>query len=1033
MPVKNHLIVGIGGTGGQVICELRKIIYEEYRSHQTPRDEKHPKYSLDSKDLNIGYLYVDTSTSMMNGGDMWTTLGEDVDIANRSKVKIGSDTNMIDDILNNPMKYPNITPWIGDGKVLRDFARIGAGTKAAGGQIRGMGRRDVAFNKDVFLKQLKTNVQDITKNNKDVCFHVCCGIAGGTGSGTLIDIIAQIRSTYPPSEGCSYTILLYLYLPENPPLAGRDVDGRYHANAYAALVELNALALNWYIPYNIARDGYHQPERLSKPDNWFKGAYIFENTNENGNVLNVETEVPRLVADFIFQKNIATPSTSLIERIERIENYENDVLNLAEKTNIGSQSFEKSCRFLVFGQKRIVVPIDEIREHLTYSQMEACILQMWYNNWQDGRGYLAEKRNLNLDEELTKNNIDEAWHITSEHLELQKTIISNSTERWQFIRNHWQNISTHFKDLVQKEARTVWLDKLDGLNQEHFEQNFRNVGVNKFYKNKAEGKDKIDLANEIVRVHIEKDIFTKFGGGANSESLSSIFDIKRALEKKQADLLERRSNADDKIAKNVTKEKDALTKLKEIREEFNKIGPATDFVISSKRVRVLESYVQYSNELYIARTLQVACAFSKILIDEVRNQLAVLQQEINKLNTELGTLYNRVLDKKATTCQNEVEAEKNKKAIVRLYQPEEIRTLSSTLYRMPTIQTTYSSNIRKNIVEFKKTFRELNFNFDNFLKINDTQLSGIEGNFKDYAELRSLVENLNPDIITKLQELFRADKDKLKRFIKDMLDNAKYYTVFNPKHRFVNQKERWIIRMPNYDEYKNDPNHPIHELTNLFKDGTQIELDFFDAGNKINEITIFSFAMQFPLRSIEKVSILKTKYDNYMAAHHSMGEHVLIHSEDFKEPLPPLFDPTEDTIAQQTTKMREAAIADILLGKALGLIKEKKDNNGYDKQAFGKIDVIGDFEIVFFMDKRLSEAYKNLSIEQCKQLNEAVISKLKEPIYQNLNEKLKLVNSLTELLKFIRDVEKAGNDQDPDYLKYKNAGLPIIINLKKDA
>lgn len=30
----NHLIIGLGGTGGKVIRELRKRIYEEFRSNE---------------------------------------------------------------------------------------------------------------------------------------------------------------------------------------------------------------------------------------------------------------------------------------------------------------------------------------------------------------------------------------------------------------------------------------------------------------------------------------------------------------------------------------------------------------------------------------------------------------------------------------------------------------------------------------------------------------------------------------------------------------------------------------------------------------------------------------------------------------------------------------------------------------------------------------------------------------------------------------------------------------------------------------
>ena len=50
--MENHLIIGLGGTGGKVIRSLRKTIYQEFRN--TPPEQ-----------VNIQYLYVDSDTAMM--------------------------------------------------------------------------------------------------------------------------------------------------------------------------------------------------------------------------------------------------------------------------------------------------------------------------------------------------------------------------------------------------------------------------------------------------------------------------------------------------------------------------------------------------------------------------------------------------------------------------------------------------------------------------------------------------------------------------------------------------------------------------------------------------------------------------------------------------------------------------------------------------------------------------------------------------------------------------------------------------------
>ena len=43
----NHILVGVGGTGGKVLKAIRKRIYQEF-----PNDEERDK-------LSIGFVYVD--------------------------------------------------------------------------------------------------------------------------------------------------------------------------------------------------------------------------------------------------------------------------------------------------------------------------------------------------------------------------------------------------------------------------------------------------------------------------------------------------------------------------------------------------------------------------------------------------------------------------------------------------------------------------------------------------------------------------------------------------------------------------------------------------------------------------------------------------------------------------------------------------------------------------------------------------------------------------------------------------------------
>ena len=47
--MENHLLIGLGGTGGRVLAAFRKLMYESFNGEVKP------------KDLWLDYLYVDSS------------------------------------------------------------------------------------------------------------------------------------------------------------------------------------------------------------------------------------------------------------------------------------------------------------------------------------------------------------------------------------------------------------------------------------------------------------------------------------------------------------------------------------------------------------------------------------------------------------------------------------------------------------------------------------------------------------------------------------------------------------------------------------------------------------------------------------------------------------------------------------------------------------------------------------------------------------------------------------------------------------
>src|SRR5260370_2397438 len=72
----NHLIIGLGGTGGKIIRAYRKTIFQEFRKEEPDG-------------ANVGYFYLDSSSEMMSIDDpSWKILGTSVQLDKKSQLLI---------------------------------------------------------------------------------------------------------------------------------------------------------------------------------------------------------------------------------------------------------------------------------------------------------------------------------------------------------------------------------------------------------------------------------------------------------------------------------------------------------------------------------------------------------------------------------------------------------------------------------------------------------------------------------------------------------------------------------------------------------------------------------------------------------------------------------------------------------------------------------------------------------------------------------------------------------------------------------
>ena len=106
----NHLLIGLGGTGGKVLREFRKKVYEEFR------------YNEPTNGTCVNYLYVDSSEDDLNSREGWKVMGKYVHLKEAQKVSIhGLGMNMF----QNLSLYPGIKCFLNSGDIDLMTSKLG--------------------------------------------------------------------------------------------------------------------------------------------------------------------------------------------------------------------------------------------------------------------------------------------------------------------------------------------------------------------------------------------------------------------------------------------------------------------------------------------------------------------------------------------------------------------------------------------------------------------------------------------------------------------------------------------------------------------------------------------------------------------------------------------------------------------------------------------------------------------------------------------------------------------------------------------
>ena len=161
----NHFLIGLGGTGGRVIRAFRKTIFQEHRDPQIlPRFKDSKTGEWSEPRARIGYLYVDTSATELEGNDdEWKVLGKSVKLDEESRLLLREAS--LETVFNNISSNSNIAPWLGDPEIVKEYLR-GSGGTAGANQIRRLGRFLFASRASRFTSKLKAGFAKLVGGSK---------------------------------------------------------------------------------------------------------------------------------------------------------------------------------------------------------------------------------------------------------------------------------------------------------------------------------------------------------------------------------------------------------------------------------------------------------------------------------------------------------------------------------------------------------------------------------------------------------------------------------------------------------------------------------------------------------------------------------------------------------------------------------------------------------------------------------------------------------------------------------------------------
>ena len=892
----NHILVGLGGTGGKILREFKMRMFEEF-----PTKEERGKQP-------VSILYVDSSMEMMPKEGRprpdFRVMGQDASFTNDEFLFIkGNDVTYILDHIDS---FPAVKGIVSNASAVK--TAIGNLGEAAG-QMRRAGRLLFASNAVAFVNAIRNayaRCAQISGNEQELYVHIFAGLSGGTGSGSIIDAIVQTRKLYPNA-----IISVYAMIPEmNLPKPNMD-QGRYYENGYAAINELNALQAGRYIPHDITGAGAEARFWSPSVHGVANGITLYSNVNDNGLRLNSLEELPKVVSDYVFARvfliNSENKKCEDIIRGYSFENMNNFEIEYDELDNNTTDFREpliaRTKKVNSFGIKRVMYPELRVLKHITYSVGEKALLQFKYNNWREELGYVDEEANKDYRELYLNDRNLQKWMLDIPHLTLDIKILPTDKD-YPRIEDYWRNKSLEYAGDKSVKDADCPLNELESLlGEEFFEKQFRGVGVKTYYAGKAKAIP--DIVKEI-RHNIESELFDRWKSG--DIGIVELQKVSKLLIEKVAEI---RQKIEEEIAK--TDEDVAIISgdCKANVQEWSNLNLLQRLANVGNRI-----FARHQNDLadlFTSMTMGVALQFTKSLALKLFAEMQNMDADISAFSEVINKAINET--EALISAQKKINKgiEDMRGAIVEVSEEETMVEFEEELILDKVDMPSIASQIRQTIipqapfVNFGRLASDIKV--DDIKDAFDIRLSEIvKEKHNNKADSDKKVLGMN--IITQLQQKLQSEEDIRSFAYKIVQQSGVYLRLNNDQIQLhvrnnegdkspsnpasINKKAILVsIPKPKTDSQKVFAAKLEESFKSSFAQGTAITTLSFDTDSpRENELSIVTISYCYPMRCAEWLLPYRDKYNHFLNTGNNITDRnnkILLHTEGDGSQLPSLF------------------------------------------------------------------------------------------------------------------------------------------------